>query len=375
MTAVSPNIFPSDAVLDMEGGRGRSSEPGRLFIKVDPEKPQVAVIIDDVPPKSKMTIEEGLYPLLASMKLFGLYSSRPRSAAGDSQEKRSRKQTAYLVYAVAIVVVMWINALRMFSAFTHDDVFGLALLHKFSGIIWAVQCAIAQSAFCAASFSGRLATVFLQVMEDSCAGHARKFSAFFAVLSWTIVGLGAAFFAYGLFVTDGYMDNMLTPFQTHIPVSHPLFPRIVAWLLGSYQMSAFIFTQTTTLVLTMVFSTQFKKVIAALGQCLDNNKQRQVSDSDIEMLRQKHQQISMNVDHVDDCLMFSNASAFCSQVSSVIILLYSLVFYHSLMINAVFTTSYVFWLFVITVGLVMTAAGGITVHHYVSQLNVLLING
>lgn len=75
----------------------------------------------------------------------------------------------------------------------------------------------------------------------------------------------------------------------------------------------------------------------------------------------------MNVDHVDDCLMFSNAAAFCCQVSCVIILLYSLVFYHSFMIDAALTTAYVFWLFMVSVGLVLTAAGGIMLHHYVSR--------
>jgi len=117
-------------------------------------------------------------------------------------------------------------------------------------------------------------------------------------VSWAIVGCGAAFFVYGMFFTDGYMDAMLSPLLVHVRISHTLVPRIIAWFFSFYQLSAFIFSQTTTFVLAALFSHQFKKVMATLGQSLDN-PQKQVSDSDIETMRQKHQEISMNVDHVD----------------------------------------------------------------------------
>ena len=287
MTAVGPQIFPSDALQDVE--YGRTPEPGCLFIKINDEKPQGAAVDDDVVPKRKLTIAEGLHPLLASMKLFGLYFRRPKSEIGDIQKKKPRARTAYLVYAVAIVVLQWMNAVRMFTCFTQEDVFGLILLHKMIGVIYGIQCAVAQSAFCAASYSGRLEVVFRQFLDDSCARHAHKFSIFYSVVSWTVVATGAAFFGYGLFFTDGYMDSMMCPLQTHIPISHPTAPRIVAWFFGLFHFAAFIFSQTTTFVLTALFSHQFKKVIAGLGQLLDN-PQRTVSDSDIEMLRQKHQE-------------------------------------------------------------------------------------
>jgi len=109
-----------------------------------------------------------------------------------------------------------------------------------------------------------------------------------------------------------------------------------------------------------------------LGNCLDN-QQRHVSDSDIEMFRQLHQKIAMNVSYVDDCLMFSNASAFCCQLSCVIILLYTLMFYHSCITDPVVITSHVFWLSLFSFGLTLTAAGGIMVHHYVSLFTVSLL--
>jgi len=171
------------------------------------------------------------------------------------------------------------------------------------------------------------------------------------------------------YFTDGLKDSMLTPLQSHIVIKNPLIPRIIAYFFTFYLLSAYTFSLTTTFVLTMIFSHQFKKVNMALGSCLDN-QQRQVSDLDIETFRQKHQEISMTVSHVDDCLMFSNASAFCCQLSCVIIVLYKLVFYHSFISDPVVITSYVFWMILLSFGLTLTTAGGVTLHYYVSIFTV-----
>jgi len=122
-------------------------------------------------------------------------------------------------------------------------------------------------------------------------------------------------------------------------------------------------------MLATLFSHQFKMVNNELGYCLDN-QQRQVSDLDIETFRQKHQEISMTVSYIDDCLMFSNASAFCCQLICVIIGLYSIIFYHSFINDPVILTTYFFWMFLFSFGLTFTTAGGIMVHHYVSLFTV-----
>jgi len=73
----------------------------------------------------------------------------------------------------------------------------------------------------------------------------------------------------------------------------------------------------------------------------------------------------MTVSYVDDCLMFSNASAFCCQLSCVIVGLYSIMFYHSFVTDPVIIIMHVFWMLLFSFGLTLTAAGGIMVHHYV----------
>jgi len=361
MTTVALQTVPPKTcwTVDVEEKDGKMSEPKSLFTNNNETKVEVD---DGVVPRRKMTMAEGLRPLLASMKMFGLYFDLPSEGVGDDR-KEKWKRNAYKSYAVAVVVLLWINAVRMFSTFTREDGFGLALFNKLTSISWFVQCAVMQTTFYAASVNGRLAVAFDQVLDDSCAKHARKFSTVYAVLAWSIIAVSSAFTVYGF--ADGGNDHYLTPLQNHIVVSNPLVPRIIACLVILYVSAAFTFSVATTFVLALIFSCEFKKINETLKRLLDNDRQRQVSESDIETLRQKHQQISMSVSHVDDCLMFSNAAAFCCQVFSVVVLLYVLIFYHSVMGDAVIIVAYVVSMFTCAFGLLLAAAGGIIVHHHV----------
>ena len=188
------------------------------------------------------------------------------------------------------------------------------------------------------------------------------------MVAWSILVLCTLFTTYGSLFTDDGNDFYLAPFQNHIVVSNLLILRIVTCLVMFYVQAAYMFSLATTFVLALIFSCQFKKVNEALKRLLDND-QRQVSETAIEMLRQKHQQIAMNVSNVDDCLMFSNASAFCCQVFAVIIFLYCLVFYRSAINDPVIITAYVFTISTLSFGLFLTAAGGIIINHHVSRLD------
>jgi len=199
MTAISPVLLETVIdVLNVEAGKS-SEPPLPLFVRNNGKKLEAVVVDEELVPKRKTTIEEGLRPLLASMKLFGLYYSRRSEDAGDDPDVKSRRWNAYRVYAVTVVILMWINVLRMFTVFTKENQFGFELFHELIMVIWFVQCAISQSAFYAASFSGRLAVVFCQPLGDSCAKHARKFATVCSIISWSIIILSLVFVVYSLF--------------------------------------------------------------------------------------------------------------------------------------------------------------------------------
>jgi len=200
--AVSPYIIPVETGIDVE--EGTVSDLQSVFVNNNNGKELEGVTVDeDIAPKRKMTIEESLGPLLASMKLFGLYCSRPAHEVGNDGNKKSRKWKATTIYGAAVVTLLWINAVRMLSVFTREDKLGVVLVGKLIVTTWSIHCATAQTAFYWASVSGRLAVVFSQPLTDSCARHARKFSITYSLVAWSIIMLASAFFAYGSFFTDG----------------------------------------------------------------------------------------------------------------------------------------------------------------------------
>ena len=371
MTAVSPYIIPVETVIDVEDETLSGFGPELLFANNNNgEKPESTVKNDEnnIAPKSNMTIEDGLRPLLASMKLFGLYFNRQSDQTdGEDIVKNARRWNATTIYGAVVVTVLWINSVRMLSAFKREDRFGMELFGKLIIVIWSFQCAMSQTAFYAASFSGRLALVFRQPLAGPCAKHARKFATVYALIAWSVIIVGSAFSVYTMFFTNGMYDLWIAPIKIHIDTPNLLIPRIISVLISFHTMAAYIFGQATTFVLASIFTHQFKKISMDLGSCLDNPR-RHVSELDIETFRQKHQQISMTVGDIDDCLMFSNASAFCCQLSCVVILLYSLIFYLSFVTDPVVIIMHIYWMILFLFGLTLTAAGGIMVHHYVSSL-------
>ena len=304
-----------------------------------------------------------LRPLLVSLRLFGLYFVRDSEA---TNEQKKCKCNAWMIYAVVVLVLLWLNVVRMLSIFNSEDVFDTIVLNKLVSVIWVIQCAVSRTSFYASCHLGTLHKVFAKMkLSDECAVYLRRVAVIFTVAAWSVMAIGSAFFLYGLFIANSSMDYSLAPISTQWTMSSLLVPRIVMYIMSFYLVAAHVFPQAMTYLLATLFTFQFKNVGEELDRCLESDDGR-VGDADIEAIRHKHQEIAMSVSNIDDCFMFSNAAAFCCQLGCFIILLYMLIFYHSDIDDPVLVTGYVFWMVLMTVGLVFTSAGGIQINHYVS---------
>ena len=114
---------------------------------------------------------------------------------------------------------------------------------------------------------------------------------------------------------------------------------------------------------------KFKHWSLAIDECKIG-----LSDSDIETLRQRHQEISTLVSETDKFLMFHTGGAFCCQLFSVILLLYDIIFAYATD-DVVVIMMRVSYLVGLSCGLSVTTTGGIMVNHYVSihMLNIILL--
>jgi len=83
--------------------------------------PQVFEVEDEGDTKAELTVTtmaDSVRPLLTSMKLFGLYFRREADADNMMTEAKSRRRwNVYMIYALIIAILLWINVARMSSVF------------------------------------------------------------------------------------------------------------------------------------------------------------------------------------------------------------------------------------------------------------------
>lgn len=242
-----------------------------------------------------------------------------------------------------------------------------ALFFKCTGFSWMFLCAISHSTYFAASYTGRLDRVLVGIkLSQESANYCRKMTTVCTSVAWTLQFMHVAFMLYSIFFTGGYMDIMLAPVSTYVNVSNLLAPRLLVFVINIYLGAAWTFPHAMTFMFAIVFSHQYKQLDQLFQQQFSDSDERRVSDAEIETLRQRHQDISISVNEADNFLMFSNAGTFCFQLFGTILLLYSLIYYHSSMTDTVIIIKRTFWMFGQSFGLLVTTAGGIMVNHYVS---------
>ena len=226
---------------------------------------------------------------------------------------------------------------------------------------WVILCAISQSTYFAVSSSGRLDRILscAEISEES-ATCMRKVAVIYTAVAWVMFLVTNVLTFYSMFFTGDYMDLILAPITTHVILPDLLVPRIVVFLCSVYCTAAWMFPHVMSFMLATIFTHQYK----VLSKTLTKSDECQLSDSDIETFRQRHQEITTSINDTDDFLMFHNAGAFCCQLFTSILHLYDLIFFRNTYGPFVLVMRK-FWMFGMFFGLTLTTAGGIMVNHRV----------
>ena len=102
------------------------------------------------------------------------------------------------------------------------------------------------------------------------------------------------------------------------------------------------------------------------GECIGERHQ---FEGDFGRFRQRHQAIGRSVKDADRFLMLSNGASFCCQVVTIILILYSTIFYrdNSISLDPESTVLYIMWLGFSVCGLALAAGQPILVNHKASS--------
>jgi len=241
-----------------------------------------------------------------------------------------------------------------------------ALFFKVIVVTWMILCAISQTTYVAISYNGSLDRMLQRIqISGICAKFSRKVAVIYTAIAWAMVLLNAGFVMYSLFFSGGYMDSMLAPITTYFYVSDLLIPRIVIYPVLVYFTAAWVFPHAMCFMLATIFTKQYQMLSISFERMLAKSDERRLSGSDIESIRQRHQEISMSVNDTDDFLMFHNAGAFCCQLGNSILILYNLIYFRASN-DPVVIIMLAYWMLGLLFALSVTTAGGIMVNHYVS---------
>jgi len=171
-----------------------------------------------------------LSPLLFSMKLFGLYFHREHRHRGRTDDpewnptKTGSSLSGLQIYATIVLILVWLNAIRLFTLFDKNDHFGHFLLMKMTLFAIFNLTAIMFTACYYASHTGKLSKVLLTLpVTPDCAKGARRVAVRITATMWFSAAVNLSILAYIHCTNNGEYDFTeydfsAAPFVTYIDV-------------------------------------------------------------------------------------------------------------------------------------------------------------
>ena len=300
-----------------------------------------------------------LLPITFSMRVFGLYFEKTDKLRMTQQYSR--------LYCLLILVIMWFNAIRIFTIFTRDDILQSAL-EKISGVVWIVAGAIVQTACYRASQNGRILEelqTFNKDMNSDMAKQLRVKVISCVVIAWFYTAFAVVSTAYGPFNNSQFRNLLLAPYNTMILDASPLTINIVSSLylvLEFYVTGTVIISLMWIYLLSAIISHKFKTCTEMMHDIV---KTPESAKNNLEMVRCRHQVLCRMVDNIDGCVCVNNATYVVSLICEIILNLYSVIAYLDLRSRPFFLLASLLWISSCVLGLTIVAHGGIMINQSV----------
>jgi len=308
-----------------------------------------------------------MYPLITCLRLFGQYFTRVARVGDESTTEELRRPVRSCrgwnfarVHATVVLVVMWLNAFRYFAVFDGNEQLGLALFMKLGLIPSAVQIVALQMTYYVASHTGSLDRVLRRMIlftEDPSPTYSRRVKVVTALclfmLAWNTVH-----YAYQVIANGRLNDvNLLFVNKTSSEINFAVVAALVV-ILQLQVIGTWLFPQAMNYMVMRFLYDQFDRLNEEFSKCIGD---RGEFSGNFQQFRRRHQLISRSVHEADRFLMISNVASVCCPVASIIIVLYSAIFYRheTVAFDAESAILYMAWLGVSVFGLSLAAGQAI----------------
>jgi len=315
-------------------------------------------------------------PLLNSMKVFGLYFTQVPGrihntftfTPGTTKSQPPKTCSGGCIYAVGIMVVLWLNVARMFSVFDKTDKFGVLLLMKLVAISATFLTAFQQTACFVACRTGNLDRVFSDArLPKSDVARYRRLAIIHTIVCWVILLADLNIFLIPLLIMDSTLNNAsLPPFGMHvyIPDSMLVLAEVVTTLLFILADYTWLFSHSVNYMVTSILFYQFHALNKDFCNAISCRGELEGS---IREFRRRHQQLSQSVQNADQFMMISNMAGFSCQILNLILILYCCIFFRNETVGQDTNRAimYVHWIATTLFGLTLTACQGRAISHVV----------
>jgi len=216
------------------------------------------------------SVLKSLSPLINTMRAFGLYFTRghhvvPESTSQPVREgvRRCSNWNAGRIYATIMLVVMWLNAVRVCMVFDGKETLGAALFTKITLLPGAFLIAVLHTAYYVASHTRSLDRVFSQAdwsMAELSPKYSRRAKVLTAVC-WIVLIPNVINEAYFLFAYDSNLLLLLLITTFQIPKLCVHLIKIVLVILYLLAMVSWAFPQAlNSILVSLLCMVLFKNV-------------------------------------------------------------------------------------------------------------------
>jgi len=337
--------------------------------------------MEDVSTRPEQTMQadsvlKSLSPLINIMRAFGLYFTRgphvvPESTSQPVREgvRRCSNWNAGRIYATIMLAVMWLNAVRISAVFDGRGTLGAVLFRKIAILPGALLFAVLHTAYYVASHTGSLNRVFCQAdlsVVELSQKHSRRMKVAM-VVCWTMITLNVINEVYAFITNESAADQSPLLFVETYRISKLCVDviKVVFVGLNLLAVTSWAFPQAMNFMVMTFLYDQFNKLSEEFSKCIGD---RGEFSGNFEQFRRRHQAVSRSVQEADRFLMISNVACFCCQIFSIILILYSAIFFRDETVaqNMEGAVFYMVWLAFNVLGLTLAAGLAIIVNHAVS---------
>jgi len=333
-----------------------------------------------------------LHWLLFSMKVFGIfiehgteastediYANKPnqffsgeiknnKCIAGDEGfTSACRCKRFARIYSTCILIMFWLQSLRMLSTFNREDKTVLIIISKLTVVVFTFMSTLMFTSYYIASLHGTLLKTFQEIPRIAdCPIPIRKRVIVFTICAWTYTLAGTMFLAYMTFFTNqNYNEFLIAPFGSLISNinDHTMITFKFIYVLTNFLMNAnFTMTTAATTTITSSLIYLFRQVHDRVKASINVDGR---FEGNLEGYHQQHQRIARIVNKTDQFLhLYMGTTVVCNIAMIVKVLFF--------MISAPFLTPEIIFMMSIWISntvshLIITALGAVKLNNAVSM--------